>query len=43
MPTQIPVRATQSSVPTAIDTFLLSLLAAAIDCAIVIIIVWAYT
>jgi hypothetical protein len=43
MPTQIPVRATRSLVPTAIDTLLLSLLATAVDCAIVLIIVWAYT
>ena len=43
MPTQIPARAARSSVPSAIDVVLLSLLAAAIDCAIVLIIVWAYT
>jgi hypothetical protein len=43
MPTQIPVRADRSTVPSAIDVLMLSLLAAAIDGIFVLIIVWAYT
>jgi hypothetical protein len=50
MPTQIPVRADRSPVPSAIDVLIdvlivlmLSLLAAAIDGIVVLIIVWAYT
>jgi hypothetical protein len=42
MPTQIPVRTARSSVASAMDALLLSLLAAATDCAIVSVIVWAY-
>ena len=43
MPTQIPVRAVRSTVPSAIDVLMLSLLAAAINAIIVLIILWAYS
>ena len=43
MPTQIPVRVARSAAVSILDTLLFSLLAATIDCAIVVIIVWAYT
>jgi hypothetical protein len=42
MPTQIPVQPQQSCMAAAKAALLLSLLAAAIDGAIVFIIVWAY-
>jgi hypothetical protein len=43
MPTQIPVRAVRSTVPSAIDVLMLSLLAATINAIIVLIILWAYS
>jgi hypothetical protein len=43
MPTQIPVRADRSTVLSAIDVLMFSLLAAAIDGIFVLIIVCAYT
>ena len=43
MPTQIPVKADRSTVPSAIDVLMLSLLAATINAIIVLIIVWAYS
>jgi hypothetical protein len=42
MPTQIPVRV-RSTVPSAIDVLMLSLLAATINAIIVLIILWAYS
>ena len=43
MPTQIPVRAGRSLAPTAMDVFMLSLLAAILDGVIIFTIIWAYS
>jgi hypothetical protein len=43
MPTQIPVRADRSTVPSAIAILVLSLLSASLNGIFALIIVWAYT